>query len=1009
MSRKEKPPQIDLAAVRSTLAKSGETRMWRGLDELAETREFRDFRDHEYPYDDQKSRLGISRRDFLKVAGGATALLGLTACTKLPVEKIVPYVNSPEQIVPGVPLFYATSMPFQGYGLGLLMESHMGRPTKAEGNPDHPASLGAADVFGQASVLDMYDPDRSQVVLQEGRVGSYSDFLDLLRELRAKYLAKKGAGLHFLTETITSPTLADQFHDILTQFPQAKWHQYEPLTRDNVRAGAKLAFGEYVETVYHFDQAIVVVTLDADILMGRPGSLRYAREFSDKRRITGADSTMNRLYAVEGVPTVTGVQADHRLQLKSSEVESVARVMASHLGVKLSSSASVPAGVPSGWIEGTVQDLQNHKGACLIVVGEHQPPVVHALAHAMNEALGAVGKAVTYTDPVEASPTDQLQSLRELASDLDNGVVETLVMFGGNPVYDAPADIPFLDKLQKAQLRIHLSLYDNETAQYCHWHIPEAHFLESWSDLRAYDGTVGIIQPLIAPLYNGVTAHDILTALQGQEDRTAHAVVREYWMRQRPGANFDVEWDTWLEKGVVADTAFPPKKVALKPDFDSIGAASASGNGLEVIFRPDAAAWDGRYTNNAWLQELAKPVSKLTWDNVASVSPATAERLGIGNGEVLKLSLGGRSIKAPAWIAMGQADDCVVVYLGYGRPLAGRFGGGIGYDAYPIRSSQAFWFASGLQVEKTGAMHELVTTQAHRVMKKGVDSETLESEHAFDRELVRVATLDEFKQNPDFAMDPPQETTQAQSLYSPYNFKTGYQWGMSIDLTACIGCNACVLACQAENNIAVVGKSQVKLGREMQWIRVDTYFRGGLDAPQIYNEPVPCMQCENAPCEYVCPVGATMTSPSGINEQIYNRCVGTRYCSNNCPYKVRRFNFYLYSDWNTPSLYGLRNPDVTVRSRGVMEKCTYCIQRINEAKIKTEEENRTIQDGEVQTACMQTCPTKAIIFGNIIDPDSQVSKLRAQSRKYSLLADLNVRPRTTYLAKVRNPNPEIKE
>jgi MoCo/4Fe-4S cofactor protein with predicted Tat translocation signal len=1008
MSGKEKPQTpIDLEALRSVLAESGGKRMWRGLEDLADSREFRDFRDHEYPYDDPKSRLGVSRRDFLKITGAASALLGLTACTKLPTEHIVPYVNAPEQIIPGIPLFYATSMPFQGYGQGLLVESHMGRPTKAEGNPDHPASLGATDIFAQASLLDMYDPDRSQVVLREGHVGSYSDFLDVLKDLRATYLAKKGAGLSFLTGTVTSPTLADQFHDILTQLPQAKWHQYEPLGRDNVRSGARLAFGEYVETVYHFDQADVVVALDADFLASGPACVRYAREFADKRRVSGPASTMNRLYAVECIPTVTGTQADHRLRLKPSEVEALARSLALQLGVKVNSRVAAPGGVPAGWLEAVAKDLENHKGASVVVVGDGQPPVVHALAHAMNDALGAVGKTVVYTDPVEANPTDQLQSLRDLAADLDNGAVETLIIFGGNPVYSAPVDVSFLDKLQKAKLRIYLSLYDDETAEYCQWHIPAAHYLESWGDVRAYDGTAGIIQPLIAPLYNGVTPYDILTVLQGQEGRTSHTIVREYWMKQKPGANFEEQWDAWLEKGVIAGTALPAKKVALKTGFDISPGNSAGG--LELVFRPDPTIWDGRYTNNGWLQELPKPVSKLTWDNVAAVSPATAQRLGFGNGDVLKLSVGGRTVKAPAWISVGQADDTVVAYFGYGRTRAGRIGTGIGYNAYAIRTAQASWFVPGLQAQKTGETYKLVTTQHHRIIKEnGVETE-IESKAAFQRGLVRVATLEEFKQNPDFAKNPADETTKAQSLYPPYNYKTGYQWGMSIDLNACIGCNACVIACQAENNIAVVGKDQVSRGREMHWIRIDSYFQGDLDQPAIYNEPVPCMQCENAPCEYVCPVGATVHSPEGLNEMVYNRCVGTRYCSNNCSYKVRHFNFFLYSDWNTPSLFGLRNPDVTVRSRGVMEKCTYCIQRINEVKIKAEEANRTIQDGEVKTACQQVCPTQAIGFGDIIDQNSRVAKLKAQPRDYSLLADLNTRPRTTYLARLRNPNPEIKE
>ena len=1034
--------RLDLVSIRSKLEADTGKRFWRSLEEVAETEEYRRFLNHEFPYGVEKSRSGMNRRDALKLMGASAALAGLTACTKMPVEKIVPYVNAPEEFVPGKPLFYASAMPWQGVAQGVLVWSFMGRPTKVEGNNDHPGSLGRANIFMQASVLDLYDPDRSQVLIHEGRVGSWSDFLVQVDELRAAHLRNQGAGLRFLTGTVTSPTLGDQLRDLLKQFPQAQWHQYEPVSRDNVREGARLAFGEYVETIYKFDQADVVVSLDADFLFAHPAGVRYAYDFANKRRVTGPDSQMNRLYAVEATPSITGVQADHRLRLRSSQVETFARALAAALGVKVQglSEASLQ-NLPSDWLPALVRDLQSHRGSSVIVAGDSQPPAVHALAHAMNAALGNVGKTVVYTDSIEVNPTNQTQSFRQLVSDMDSGKVQTLIILAHNPVYTAPADIPFAENLTKVQQRIYLGLYEDETSVLCNWHVPAAHYLESWGDARAYDGTVSTIQPLIAPLYDGKSAYELLTLFQGQPGRTGHTIVHDYWQSQQKTLSpqaFEVQWESWLEKGVIDGTAFQPRQVTLRKDLDVTPPRSASeGSGLEIVFIPDPTIWDGSFTNNGWLQELPKPLTKLTWDNAVMVSPATAERLnremktvkpegpGLGPGtggpwyspgpteavkhEVVELSFQGRKVLGPLLVVPGQADDCVVVTLGYGRQRAGRIGTGQGFNAYSIRTAQNAWFGSGLEIARTHQGYDLATTQHHFVIGPPSSPKEGESVSAFHRDLVRVATLEEYRQNPDFAKDPPEMTTQAQSLYPPYDYSKGYQWGMSIDLNACIGCNACMVACQAENNIAVVGKDQVGRGRAMHWIRVDTYYRGNLDDPEIYHETVPCMQCENAPCEYVCPVGATVHSPEGINEMVYNRCVGTRYCSNNCPYKVRRFNFYLFSDWNTPSLFPLRNPRVTVRSRGVMEKCTYCIQRIRYHEIYAEEEGRELKDGEVMTACQQTCPTQAIVFGNIRDENSQVAKLKAQSRKYGLLEDLNTRPRTTYLAKLRNPNPEIKE
>jgi molybdopterin-containing oxidoreductase family iron-sulfur binding subunit len=934
------------------------------------------------------------------------------------------------------------------FGGGLLVESHMGRPTKVEGNPSHPGSLGAADVFAQASVLTLYDPDRSQVPVHLGRVASWDAFLAAIENKLNEHRSTGGVGLRLLTETITSPTLAAQIRDFLTLYPAAKWHQYEPCAPDGPREGARLAFGEYVSTIYRFDRAEAVLALDADFLASGPGSIRYARDFADKRRVVGAHSQMNRLYAVESVLSSTGAMADHRWPMRSCEVESFARAVAEALGIEAwrgrlahepQGQEPVPSEVKDGqstsfkvsvaWVQALVRDLQNHRGSSIVIAGEQQPPIVHAVAHAMNHALGNIGKTVVYTAPLEAQPVNEMQSLRDLVEDIKSGQVQTLVILGANPVFTSPADLEFAKHLLTVDLRVHLGLYEDETAELCHWHLPEAHYLESWGDTRAYDGTVSIIQPLIAPLYNGKSVYELVAVLQGRPDRSGYGTVRDYWRNHPPAgqgatSNFEALWETWLNEGIIAGTALPPQPVSLKEGLvagapvsdleasDNAGLkAGATGRflgGLEIAFRPDPSVWDGRFANNGWLQELPRPFTKLTWDNAALVSPATAQRLGLNREDVVKLTFEGRELEAPVLITPGHADDSITLHLGYGRRRAGRVGSGVGVNAYVIRPSNKPWFGLGLQIQKTGDRHHLVTTQDSHLINQNGHLLDDESEAAFKRDLVRVATLEEFRKDPNFAADPPEQTTKAASLYPPYNYKEGYQWGLSVDLNSCIGCNACIVACDAENNIPVVGSTQVDNGRDMAWIRVDTYYRGSLDNPETYNEVVMCMHCENAPCEYVCPVGATVHSPEGLNLMVYNRCVGTRYCSNNCPYKVRRFNFLLFSDWTTPSLYALRNPDVSVRSRGVMEKCTYCVQRIQEVKIKAEREDRAIQDGEILTACQQTCPTQAIVFGNINDPNSRVSKLKAQSRQYGLLRDLNTRPRTTYLARLRNPNPEIK-
>jgi Fe-S-cluster-containing dehydrogenase component len=928
----------------------------------------------------------LERRHFLSLMAASLSLAGAGACSRAPEQTIVPYVRRPPQLTAGDPLYFATAVSLGEDAVGLLVKSNMGRPTKVEGNPSHPGSLGATDVFAQACVLDLWDPDRSQAVTHRGQVSTWDAFVSSLSDRVSGLVA--GAGLRILTESVTSPTLADQLAELLRRFPEARWHQYQPVNRDNVYEGARIAFGEAAEPRYRFDRARVVLSLDNDFL-GAPG-VRYARDFVAARRGPDGQPDPGRLYAVESTPTLTGAFADHRFAARFPEVEAVARAVARSLGMALGSEASA---LPVPAIEACVADLKQHAGRSLVVAGDRQPPIVHALAHAMNQALGNVGWTVSYSAPLLPQPDSQLESLRSLAADMAAGRVDTLLILGGNPAYSAPADLVFGDRLAKVGFSVHLSCYDDETSAHCRWHVPQAHFLEGWSDTRAFDGTVSIQQPLIAPLYGGKSAHQLLALLLAGTAAGDYDVVRGYWARQHPAADFDAFWNGALQRGVVEGSELAARAVALKPGFMQAPATAAPGGaGLDLVFVPDAAVWDGRFANNGWLQELPRPLTKLTWDNVALVSPKLAHSLGLANEDVVEIHYRGAAVTAPVWIAPGHPDQSVTVALGYGRSRAGRVGNDVGFNAYLLRRSDEPWCGRGAEIRKTGRLHRLAATQHHFTME--------------GRQPVRSATVQAFRRDPAALL---REEHQANpSMYEPVHYQ-GYAWAMSINLDACTGCGACTIACQAENNIPVVGRREVRRGREMHWIRVDRYYQGDADRPRTFFQPVPCMQCERAPCEAVCPVEATVHDSEGLNLQVYNRCVGTRFCSNNCPYKVRRFNFLQYSDEETESLKGQRNPDVTVRMRGVMEKCTYCVQRITGARIEAEKANRRLRDGEVVTACQAACPTGAIVFGDLNDPASRVNRTKASELNYALLGELNTRPRTTYLAKLSNPNPDLEQ
>ncbi len=973
---------------------------WRSLEELADTKEFREMIRKNFPSSASEFIDSMSRRRFLKLMGASLALAGVTGCSTKPSETLVPYVEKPEELILGRPLFYATAMTLGGATNGLLIEQREGRPIKVEGNPRHPNSLGSTDVFSQASLLTMYDPDRSETIRKLGRISTYDEFLTEFRGQLERLRARRGAGIRILTQSVVSPTLEAQLNTVRQLFPDARLHQYEPFSDDGALEGARLAFGNPVNTVYRFDRADVVLSLDADFLAGLPHNTRYIQDWSNRRR-PEEGRPLNRFYMVESTHTNTGAKADHRLGMLARRIETFARVVASRTDTGVPAPGAESTGeLDPAFVEGVIADLTAARGRSIVIAGRQQPAAVHALAHAMNQALGNVGQTVFHTAPIEAFPTNNNESLRQLVQDMNQARVEMLLILGGNPVYTAPADLNFAAALARVPFSAHLSLYMDETSQRTTWHIPETHFLESWSDARTFDGTVSLIQPLIEPLYGGSrTDHEVLTLFTDQLNTPAYDIVSNFWQQQQPGEGFERFFRSALHAGIIDGTDLPAIPVQVRPGLAERLPAQQpqSAEGLEVVFRLDPSLYDGRFANNGWLQELPKPISKLTWDNAVMINRETARELGLKTEDMVRVAYGGRTLDAPIFELAGQPRGTVTLHVGFGRQAAGRVGTETGFNFNALRTSEAPYVGTGLTLTKLNDRYRLATTQMHHLIEEWQE-----------RDIVRHATARQYAENPEIIHEMGHAVDA--SLYPEYDYNAypgHYKWGMAIDMSTCVGCNACVVACEAENNIPVVGKDQVLMQREMLWLRIDSYFTGDPTNPDTYFQPMMCQHCEKAPCEVVCPVEATVHSIEGLNDMVYNRCVGTKYCSNNCPYKVRRFNWYQYNDKASPTLRMLRNPEVTVRERGVMEKCTYCTQRIAKARINAEREDRIVGGDEIKTACQAACPADAIIFGDLNQETSRVSQLHAQNRSYYLLDILNTQPRTAYMASITNPNPEV--
>ncbi len=1027
------PPESDSGA------SSQRARFWRSVEHLQGDPEYRAFTGRELMPEAGGSPGQTTRRGFIHIMGASMALAGLSACRK-PVETILPFARPPEDTIPGVPMQYASGMEFKGVLRPVLVESTDGRPTKIEGNPEHPESSGSSGVFEQASLLGLYDPDRSTEVTHDGDTATWADFV------RFASARPSTESLVFLAAPSSSLTLAALRAQISSRFPSSRWIEYDVNGSDSSASALRKAYGRSLRVQYSFGRAQVILSLDGDFLgMSSADALRNSAGFSASRRVDES-GRMSRLYMAESAFSVTGSMADHRMAVKSADVAEVGAAIARTLGVSVQGGAQFD---DDPWIAAVAADLRSAGSAGVAVAGDDQPERTHLIAAAINQVLGAVGTTVTLLETVDAGASTRSEDFAALTRDMSAGRVGTLVMLGCNPVYDAPQDSGFAEALSNVNETVHLGLYRDETAAQSSWHVPMTHYLEAWTDGRSYAGTRSVVQPLIAPLYEAAHSAIEVAGLFGTgSNRAGYDLVQGAW-RALVSGNFENSWRKILHDGFAPATGYSVysgSAVGLAAALSS--SPPASNDGLEVVFRTSPTVLDGSVANNAWLQELPDPMTKIVWDNVAVMSPATAEKLGLSvrlnSGQHFadraSISVNGETVDVPIWIQHGTAEDSIQLEMGYGREIAsdrarrnaiffdldhesdiygdGAIATGVGERVAGLRSAGSLNFAAGASATKTGEDYLIATTQDHGALPE-------EGAEMVKRGMFRMATLDEYRANPHFVRDsdPKRIDDTAWEDYKPLwqsdhpvnanatkaNPYFANQWGMVIDLNACTGCNSCVIACQAENNIQVIGKDQVSRGRELSWIRIDRYFVGGDgDSPLgVVQQPVACVHCENAPCESVCPVAATVHSPDGTNQMIYNRCIGTRYCANNCPYKVRRFNYYNWVKTLPQSLHMAQNPNVTVRSRGVMEKCSYCIQRIRAVNIQVNVEGREIREGDVVTACQQACPAEAIVFGDLNDPESDVVAAKKNPRRYEMLAELNLLPRTSYLGRLRNPNPHL--
>jgi len=987
---------------------------WRSLEELAATPEFTEFLHREFPVAASEFPEGMSRRRWLQLMGAALGMAGIAGC-RWEKDTLAPFAARPENRIPGIPQKFASALEYGGAARPVVVTAYDGRPIKIEGNLDHSASRGGTDTFAQATLLHMYDPDRSRDVLEFERSKKYTrnwdDFSDFIRGIIATAKSDAGAKVRVLADSSSSPSRARLAKEFLRLLPSAKWYEHEAVSRQAERTGAKLAFGEELRPVYELNQANVILALDSDLFDFHPDAVRLIRAWSD-RRVPEA-GPMNRVYAVESQFSTVGSVADHRLSVRSSDLGAflaqVEKAVTAQFDSSKSADSSSATDATAKFIQTVASDLVANQGKCLIVVGPSQPAEVHVVAYRLNKLLKNVGQTLTFAREPQSVGLASADSIADLTAEMTRGDVETLIVIGGNPAYESAE---FAKAMSNVEHRVRLSSYVDETSRLSTWHLPQSHQLESWGDGYSYNGVLTLRQPLIDPIFSSKSDVELLAVLCDSKQTTGEAIVRETVNELIHSAGGEETWRRLVHDGFLASTTLPFVNPELVATTGASTAAAAAPQGLEVVFTLSPASYDGRFANNGWLQETPATLTKLTWQNAAILAPATASKHNVTTGEVVKLSIGDKSMELPVYVLPGQAIDSVGLALGYGRSAAGHVGGdtaldvaSVGANAFTLRKTATTAFDLGVTIVRTGRKVTLALTQDHHA----IDKVGLAELAGRIGQLVREGTEQQFHKHPDFAQHavhhPPLE-----SLWQERS-PEGHAWGMAIDLSRCVGCNACMLACQSENNVPIVGPEQVAKGREMHWIRVDRYFAGDVDNPQVVTQPVTCHHCENAPCEQVCPVAATVHSPEGLNDMAYNRCVGTRYCANNCPYKVRRFNFLDFTSHldraNEELARLIINPEVTVRSRGVMEKCTYCVQRIQNVKIQSKNEQHPIADGAIQTACQQACPAGAIVFGDLLNKNSVVANAHANPRAYAMLDELNVKPRTRYLARIRNPHPAL--